>query len=146
MSFELHDAIPPLPVVDLRQLLQTLQPQLNDGVYVFASLPHGASLGELKPIAIFREQDGLSVIVAECDAHALNLRVLLRAAWITLSVHSDLQAIGLTAAVSAALTSAGISCNMVAAACHDHMFVPVEQAESALTVLRDLQQYTLTHD
>ena len=64
--------------------------------------------------------------------------MLFRAAWITLEVHSDLNAVGLTAAVSGALARAGISCNVVAAACHDHLFVPVEAAPAALACLESL--------
>jgi hypothetical protein len=55
-------------------------------------------------------------------------------------VHSDLQAVGLTAAVAAALAEAGISCNVVAAAHHDHLFVPVESASQAIAVLQALQE------
>jgi hypothetical protein len=65
--------------------------------------------------------------------------VAFRAAWITLSVYSDLHAVGLTAAVAAALASEGISCNVVAALRHDHLFVPVDRADDALTVLERLQ-------
>jgi hypothetical protein len=65
---------------------------------------------------------------------------LFRAAWITLTVHSDLQAVGLTAAVATALAQSGISCNVVAAAFHDHIFVPVESAKEALSVLQQLQK------
>lgn len=57
----------------------------------------------------------------------------------TVTVHSDLQAVGLTAAVAEALTKASISCNVVAAAFHDHIFVPVERATDALAQLMDLQ-------
>lgn len=58
----------------------------------------------------------------------------------TLSVNSDLEAIGLTAASSAALGKAGISCNVVAGVNHDHIFVPIEQAGLAMQVLRALQK------
>lgn len=128
------------PVSDLSQLLRTLRPVLNDGTYVFASLPHDAVFGALEPIATFREVEGLTVVVEEARARLAGLRVLFRAAWVTLSVHSDLQAVGLTAAVAAALTRANISCNMIAAAYHDHLFVPVESANAAIEVLAALQQ------
>ncbi len=55
-------------------------------------------------------------------------------------MHSDLQAVGLTAAVATALAEAGISCNVVAAAYHDHLFVPVESASQAIAALRTLQE------
>jgi uncharacterized protein len=37
------------------------------------------------------------------------------------------------------LGDAGISCNVVAAAFHDHIFVPIEKADLAMKVLQDLQ-------
>jgi uncharacterized protein len=59
-------------------------------------------------------------------------------AWITLTVHSSLEAVGLTAAVSKALTEENISCNVVAAFFHDHIFVPVKDAERAMNALQRL--------
>jgi hypothetical protein len=126
------------PVSDLSALLASLHPVLNPGVYVFASVPAGTDLGSLDPIATFRENEGLTLIVKEQEAGQADLPVLFRAAWITLTVHSDLQAVGLTAAVAAALTEAGIACNVVAAAFHDHLFVPVEVGERAFDVLQTM--------
>lgn len=128
------------PIRSLAELLASLQPTLNPGVYVFASVTPSVDLGALQPVATFWEAEGLTLIVEEQRARSFNLSPLFRAAWITLTVHSDLQAVGLTAAVAAALTEARISCNVVAAACHDHIFVPAESAGEALEVLRQLQQ------
>jgi len=128
------------PVSDLAELLRTLRPVLNDGTYVYVSLPHEADSSALEPLATFREKEGLTVVVGEERARLAGLRVLFRAAWITLTVHSDLEAVGLTAAVADALTRANISCNMIAAAHHDHLFVPVESARAAIEVLTALQQ------
>lgn len=91
-------------------------------------------------VACVRESEGMSVILAEVDAIRLNVPIVFRAAWLTLSVHSDLSAVGLTAAVAAALARAGISCNVVAGTQHDHIFVPYEQADAAMTALLELQQ------
>ena len=128
-----------VPVRELAQLLASMRPVLNAGVYVFASLPPGSDAAALDPLATFREREGLTVIIDEPRALAAKLTVLFRAAWITLSVHSDLQAVGLTAAVATALTQANISCNVVAAAFHDHLFVPLESAQAALDALLVLQ-------
>jgi hypothetical protein len=127
------------PLSDLAALLESMHPMLNPGVYVFASVPAGTALGSLEPIATFRESEGLTLIAEEEEARQADLPVLFRAAWITLTVHSDLQAVGLTAAVAAALAEAGIACNVMAAAFHDHLFVPVEAGEMALAVLQALQ-------
>lgn len=128
------------PVSNLAELLQTMQPSLNEGVYVFASVPPDTDTRSLEPIATFREAEGLTLIVEEQRALKAGLPVLFRAAWITLTVHSDLQAVGLTAAVAAALAQAHISCNVVAAAFHDHIFVPVESGGDALAALQQLQR------
>jgi hypothetical protein len=76
----------------------------------------------------------------EGAARAAGVALLFRAAWITLTVHSDLNAVGLTAAFARALGEANISCNVIAAAYHDHIFVPVEEGERAVNVLRELQR------
>jgi uncharacterized protein len=127
------------PIRELAELLRNLEPVLQPGVYVFASVALGSDVTALEPLATFREAEGLSVIVEEGRARAAGLRALFRAAWITLEVPSDLHAVGLTAAVSAALSRTGISCNGVAAAAHDHLFVPLEDALRAMEALRGLQ-------
>lgn len=127
------------PVTNLAELLQTMQPTLNAGVYVFASIPPGTDIASLAPIATFREAEGLTLIVEEQQAQKAGLPFLFRAGWITLTVHSDLQAVGLTVAVATALAESNISCNVVAAAFHDHVFVPVASANEALSVLLQLQ-------
>lgn len=53
-------------------------------------------------------------------------------------MHSALAAVGLTAVVSAALAQAGISCNVIAGYHHDHLLVPLDSVEEALTILRDV--------
>lgn len=128
------------PISDLKLLLRTLDPYLHEGVYVFSSIPANNKLDELTVIATLREPEGLSVILPEAEAQRDHLPILFRCAWITLTVHSDLQAVGLTAAFATALGQAGVSCNVVAGAYHDHIFVPVEQAQAAMQVLQRLQR------
>lgn len=131
------------PVSDLALLLASMQPELNEGAYVFSSVQPDRDVSCLAPVATFREREGLTVIVDEPTALREGLPVLFRAAWITLTVHSDLQAVGLTAAVAEALTKARISCNVVAAAFHDHLFVPADRAADALAQLAGLQAKAL---
>ncbi|GAA0889670.1 ACT domain-containing protein [Rhodanobacter soli] len=128
-------------VSNLAELLHSMHPVLNCGVYAFVSLPGGSVPDRVEPIATFRENEGLTLIVEEGQASDAGLPILFRAAWITLTVHSDLQAVGLTAAVATALAAAGISCNVVAAAYHDHLFVPVASASQAIAILRTLQEH-----
>jgi hypothetical protein len=86
-------------------------------------------------VAFVAEDEGLSVVLEQADADARGLSYHFVAAWITLTVHSDLAAVGLTAAVSAALTEVGISANVIAGHHHDHLLVPVERSDEALAVL-----------
>lgn len=127
-------------IADLATLLRSMEPQLHPGVFVYASLPEGTDLSSISVVATFREVEGLTVITSEPEAIRANLPILFRAAWITLKVHSDLEAVGLTAAFADTLGKAGISCNVVAAAYHDHIFVPVDSAQAALDALQSLQE------
>jgi hypothetical protein len=127
------------PISDLALLLRTMEPVLHEGVYVYSAVPSDTDLSSIPVVATFREVEGTTV-PSEAEALNANLPVLFRAAWITLRVHSDLQAVGLTAAFSRALSEAGISCNVVAAAYHDHIFVPIERAAESIERLKALQQ------
>jgi len=125
---------------NLNLLLASLDPVRNPGVFVFTTVPPGADTGSLEPLATVREAEGLTVVVPEATAQRHGLAPLFRAAWITLRVESDLTAVGLTAALAQTLAEAGISCNVIAGAHHDHLFVPVDRAADALVALRALQQ------
>ena len=126
------------PIAELAELLRSMQPVLNEGVYCFVTVPSGFDVMAINPIATFLEREGLSLIVEERVAVSHRLTPAFRAAWITLTVQSDLNAVGLTAAVSTALADAGISCNVVAAVHHDHVFVPIDHAADAMRALSDL--------
>ncbi len=126
-------------VSNLAVLLKSMEPELHAGVYAYCVVPRGADTSALSSVATISEPEGLTLILSEEQAINAGLSILFRAAWITLTVHSDLQAVGLTAAFATALGRAGISCNVVAGAFHDHIFVPIEQAQQALASLRALQ-------
>lgn len=82
----------------------------------------------------------MTLVLTEQQAQEYQLDILFRARWISLTVHSALEAVGLTAAFATALAAAGLSCNVFAGAYHDHLLVPVHQAEAAMQVLTQLQQ------
>jgi hypothetical protein len=123
------------PVSDLATLLRSMRPVLNPGTYVFASAPAGPAVDPARIVAAVREPEGPSLVLLEEDAARLGLAAVFRCAWITLRVESALEAVGLTAAVAAALAEDGIPCNVVAGLRHDHLFVPVERAERAMRAL-----------
>lgn len=124
----------------LKQLLVHMRPALNPGRYAFVAVPDGVTPDPRRIIASVREPEGLSAILPEQDALELGLPVAFVAAWITLRVHSDLAAVGLTAAFARALADTGIGCNVVAGVRHDHLFVPFDQAQQAMDALRALSR------
>ena len=132
-----------LAETDLNKLLKTMRPILNDGEYVFCTVPMTQTIDRIKIIGSFKEKEGLTVILDKNMADSLNLEYTYIAAWITLTVHSSLEAVGLTAAFSTALAKASISCNVIAAYYHDHIFVAKNDAEKALQVLRQLSRKLL---
>lgn len=121
---------------DLRVLLSDLRPELHPGRYVYATAPDGRVPAGAAPVVTVREAEGLTLVLPE--AVAVGLPYSYVTGWITLRVHSALEAVGLTAAVSLALTDAGISCNVVAGFHHDHLFVPYERSAEAVAVLEAL--------
>ncbi|MDO9263494.1 MAG: ACT domain-containing protein [Desulfosalsimonadaceae bacterium] len=129
-----------MPITDLDQLIKRMQPVLNPGVFAFVSVNSAEALKSVTVIASIWESEGYSAVIEERDALSLGLKIMFRAGWITLNVNSDLQAVGLTAAFAGALGKAGISCNVVAGAWHDHIFVPIERASAAMDVLKNLQK------
>jgi hypothetical protein len=118
-----------------------LEPVLNPGVFVFALVKDGHAIDPGAIVASIRVAEGLSVITSEADAATNGLNVLFKCAWITLTVNSALDAVGLTAAFASALGRSGISCNVVAGAFHDHLFVPVDSAHAAMQILHQLQAH-----
>ncbi|HAV77745.1 MAG TPA: acetyltransferase [Anaerolineae bacterium] len=120
---------------DLRKLLQSMSPKLNKGEFVFCKVESSQAAKSLDPICIFKEDEGISVIIPRQQADRVALPYSVVCAWITLTVHSSLEAVGLTASVSKALTESNISCNVVAAYFHDHIFVPIADANEAMNVL-----------
>ena len=120
-------------------MLRTMQPALHGGTYVFGTVPHGTDVSALDAVATIQEAEGLTVVVREEAARGAGMTGAFRAAWITLAVHSDLHAVGLTAAFSRALANANVGCNVIAGVHHDHLFVPVELAQRAMSALEALQ-------
>ena len=123
---------------DLGRLLAGLDPLLAPEPHVFVLAPDDTVPAGLRPFATVAEDEGLTLVLTLQDADRAGLSYDYVAARITLQVHSDLAAAGLTAAVSTVLADAGISCNVLAGYVHDHLLVPWDRADETLTLLRAL--------
>jgi hypothetical protein len=119
----------------LETLLKSMKPKLNLGEFVFCTVEDLGKLNLDKVEMIFREEEGITIITKKEYADELNLKYTFIAAWITLTVHSALDAVGLTASFSKTLTEGNISCNVVAGYFHDHIFIYKEDAEKAMMTL-----------
>lgn len=128
--------------MELEKLLAFLQPRLLDGNFVFCSTVNMSieRAMALSPISVYQEEEGLSLILTESAARSAGFEIDGVFRCITLTVHSSLNAVGLTAAVATKLSSHNISANVVAAFYHDHIYVPAAKAEQALELLRELQK------
>ena len=125
-------------VRDGRAMIAAMQPRLDPRIWRFVLVsPDTAPQLLGTAIGTFREDEGVTAIVPAALAEELGIEGT-DFARITLMVHSDLEGVGLTAAVSGALADAGIACNVVAEFHHDHAIVPSNRADEAIDVLRKL--------
>lgn len=123
-----------MAVWDLQAMLRGMEPVLTPqpyGIIVTQSLPAG-----LVPFATVAEAEGLTVIAAQDALAAAGVAGGAHWALISLRLHSDLAAVGLTAAIATALADLGISANVVAGYFHDHILVPWDRAQEAMTALQ----------
>jgi hypothetical protein len=125
---------------DLSKMLASLAPKLQDEEYIFCTMEDGryGDHPELEPIASFMEAEGLTLVIPKdrADEHGIPYEAVFKC--ITLSVHSSLEAVGLTAVVATKLAAEGISANVIAAFYHDHVFVQANRAKAALAALTSL--------
>jgi len=133
--------------LDLHRLLATLHPKLRDGEFVFVTFPKAdeklqSAIGACMRDAVgtFMEEEGFTMIVpADCGALPADIPRSGPQRMVTLECHSSLEAVGLTYRVSERLASLSISCNVVAAYYHDHLFISADKAAAAVHALRALQ-------
>ncbi|WP_289030979.1 ACT domain-containing protein [uncultured Paraglaciecola sp.] len=121
---------------NLEKLLRSMSPKLLPEEYVFCSVEgRYGDFQELNPLAVYQESEGLTLVLLAKTAKANKLPFESVFKGITLTVHSSLDAVGLTAAVATKLAEKGISANVIAAYYHDHIFVQAEKAELAMAAL-----------
>ena len=128
------------PETDLATLIRNLEPRTLPATYVFCSVEDAdyGALSHTNPLASFAEPEGLTLVLTResADEEGLSYEGTFRC--ISLQVHSSLEAVGLTAAVTGELAARDISANVIAGYHHDHIFVPSRQAESALRLLETM--------
>ncbi|WP_210506920.1 ACT domain-containing protein [Naasia sp. SYSU D00057] len=127
-------------ITDLDELLNSLEPVRHPDPHVLVTVREPAPEDLAAATAVIREAEGVTLVLTQPEADRRRLAGAFTGAWITLTVHSSLEAVGMAAAVSAALAGAGIPCNMFAGYHHDHLLVPLDRADDALGALRGLSQ------
>jgi uncharacterized protein len=124
---------------NLERLLAGMKPRQRPGTFVFATVPAGSSLpAGVEPVMIFRESEGVTLILEETAARDAGLDGTFRSRMITLEIHSSFDAVGFLAAITARLAEAGLGVNPVSAFYHDHLFVPAERAAEAMRILGEI--------
>ncbi len=125
-------------ITDLDELLRSMSPALAEAEFVFCTVSGALkNYVELNPVATFIEPEGLTLVVEKSVAEKAGLSFEGSYRQITLTVHSSLEAVGLTAAVATKLASKGISANVIAAYYHDHIFVQTSKAKAAISALKE---------
>lgn len=124
--------------IDLATLLRTMQPVLHEDKYVFIRDEDANFYEKISPIMTFLEDEGRTLVIEKqvADRHSVRYSSVWKL--ITLTVHSNLEAVGFIAAVTTALAKSGISTNVVSAFYHDHIFVPESRAQDAFRILISL--------
>lgn len=124
---------------NLRNLLGSMRPLLNDGVFVFVTMPANDPLPSgVDPIMSFRETEGRTLIITEQEAATLGLPATFHCRMVTLQIHSSLEAVGFLAAITTRLAAAGMGVNPVSAFYHDHLFLAVHHIDEAMRLLKEL--------
>lgn len=120
---------------DLQVLLKSMKPEHVSGDYVFCKVENVKDINLNEIEMFFKEKEAITIILKKEIADVLQLEYSTIMSWITLTVHSSLEAVGLTAAFSKALSENQISCNVVAAFYHDHIFVNKRDTQKAMEIL-----------
>jgi len=125
----------------LARLLAGLRPELDPVGHRFLSLDEaGAALRLHDAVALVREREGVTLVVPDPGPREHDDDASGAWARIVLTVHSDLEAVGLLAAVAGRLAARGIPVNAMAGWFHDHLFVPWGRRREALEALAELQR------
>ncbi|MGB0113545.1 MAG: ACT domain-containing protein [Ilumatobacteraceae bacterium] len=120
---------------DLAAMLATLTVERRPGVFTYIAVEVPTPGLVAASHAVVNEGALTTIVLPVEAAQRSGQPVTIEMAWLTLQVFSSLEAVGLTAAVSAALTTQNISCNVIAGYQHDHVLVPLDRVDDAIAVL-----------
>jgi hypothetical protein len=123
---------------DLVKILATLTVLRRDEPVTMVTVPDAVRVGD-GIYMVLAEDEGTTVVATVAEAQRRGWPTDFRAAWLTIEVHSSLDAVGLTAAMSRVLTEHNIPCNVLAGYYHDHLLVPLELADQAIAALESLR-------
>ncbi|WP_299613070.1 ACT domain-containing protein [uncultured Tateyamaria sp.] len=127
-----------MTVKDTQAMIASMTPVLVPGDWVFCAVT-GTGTIPTDAFAVIQEAEGTTLILPEATAKAGGYESSAVMQQITLQVNSDLEGVGLTAAVATALTAQNIPCNVVAGYHHDHIFVPKTLGGIAYAALLKVQ-------
>ena len=123
-------------LTDLHEILGSLRPSVRPGQFVVVTSPQPPVLDVHASIV---EDEGVTLVLTKSAADAASLSYDGVFGWITLQIHTSLNAVGVTSVVAQALARVGLSCNVLAGFYHDHLLVPLDDVDAAVEVLGGLQ-------
>lgn len=134
------DSPPEVGETDLAAMLKTITVTVRPDTYVVVSLPLGQQAPRVGEdiAAVIMEDEGATVVTTLKQATHSGWDHHFVASWLTIQIHSSLEAVGLTAAFSRQLGRAAIPCNVIAGFYHDHILVPVDKTDAAVEVIESL--------
>ncbi len=116
----------------------------RDGVYVYATVAPGEPLPDIPIAAVVSETEGTTIVLDRDVAVAAGIAWEFEAAWLSITVHTSLEAVGVTASVATALAMKGIPCNVLAGFHHDHLLVPIDRVDDAIAAVDLVRQQART--
>ncbi len=131
---------------DLKKLINGMSPEVVGEKYFLASVPES----EMMIIAnyldyikcIYREEEGMTIVFSEDIKEEMEEvseeKIAGPFALITLSITSDLFAVGFLAKITEVLAKEKISVNTFSAYFHDHLLVPYGRKKDAMDALKKL--------
>lgn len=141
LLFYLEGVVKMSGIKDLTKLLKNMKPTLSGREFVFCTvLSSKFKKLKLDPLLVFKEKEGITVIIERKTANKNKLKYSGVWALITLNVHSEISAVGFLARITKKLAENGISVNVVSAYYHDHLFVPFGKAKKAVQFLKELSR------